>query len=259
MCSHQRTAKGASEKGPRQKTSKIVKKCQKYFRHFSTFFAQVKNRQKSSKSVKNMFDIFWQFSRGTSFPAPFRGLWSQPWKFGEFLWFLGRIGRIWLKSAWNQLVLAWNHRNLASVWTISWLLLLAPFHTRASGKGHPNCTSVSDGFFFNHPHRKFLWVRRGCQASQRRGWPPEKSGELPGKSGELPGKSGKLPGNLWLLLSSTVRELPGKSPKNFRGSSGNFRGSPGTFQKLGGAWLPPSDSPNISESRVAVLGCRRHD
>ena len=29
-----------------------------------------------------------------------------------------------------------------------------------------------------------------------------------------------------------MRELPGKSPKNFRGSVGNFRGSPGTFQKL---------------------------
>ena len=49
-----------------------------------------------------------------------------------------------------------------------------------------------------------------------------------------------------MLLSSTVRELPGKSPKNFRGSSGNFRGSPGTFQKLRGARLPPSDSPNLS-------------
>ena len=51
------TAKGASGKGPRQKTSQIVKKCQKYFRHFSTFFAQGKKRQKSSKSVKN-FDNF---------------------------------------------------------------------------------------------------------------------------------------------------------------------------------------------------------
>ena len=45
--------------------------------------------------------------------------------------------------------------------------------------------------------------------------------ELPGKFGELPGKFGKLPGNLWIAVSSsTVRELPGKSPKNFRGSSG---------------------------------------
>ena len=34
--------KGPSGKGSRQKTSKIGKKCQKYFRHFSTFFAQGK-------------------------------------------------------------------------------------------------------------------------------------------------------------------------------------------------------------------------
>ena len=67
-------AQGASGKGPRQKTSKIVKKCQKYFRHFSTFFARGKKRQKSSKSVKNIFDTFRHFSRGTRFPAPFGGL-----------------------------------------------------------------------------------------------------------------------------------------------------------------------------------------
>ena len=67
----QRIAKGAGGKGPRQKTSKIVKKCQKVFRHFSTIFAQGKKRQKSPKSVKKFFDIFRQFSRGTFFPAPF--------------------------------------------------------------------------------------------------------------------------------------------------------------------------------------------
>ena len=50
--------------------------------------------------------------------------------------------------------------------------------------------------------------------------------ELPGKFGELPGKSGKLPGTSGLLLSSRVRELPGKSPKNFRGTSGEVRGLP---------------------------------
>ena len=68
-----------------------------------------------------------------------------------------------------------------------------------------------------------------------------------GASGELPGKSGKLPGNLWIAVKfhsertsgEVAGELPGKSP-------GNFRGSPGTFQKLGGARLPPSDSPNLS-------------
>ena len=68
---HQRIAKGAGGKGPRQKTSKIVKKCQKVSRHFSTIFAQGKKRQKPSKSVKKFFDTFRQFSRGTFFPAPF--------------------------------------------------------------------------------------------------------------------------------------------------------------------------------------------
>ena len=57
-----------------QKTSKIVKKCRKVFRHFSTIFAQGQKCQKSSKSVEKFFDTFWQFSRGTIFPAPFGGL-----------------------------------------------------------------------------------------------------------------------------------------------------------------------------------------
>ena len=102
----------------------------------------------------------------------------------------------------------------------------------------PECTKCQ---------RKFLWVRRGCQASQRNGWPPGKSGELPGKSGELPGKCGKLPGNLWIaILQFHSERTSGEVAENFRGSSGNFRGSPGTFQKLGGAWLALGDSPNLS-------------
>ena len=67
----QRIAKGAGGKGPRQKTSKIVKKCQKVFRHFSTNFAQGKKRQKSSKSVKKFFDTFRQISRRHHFSGPF--------------------------------------------------------------------------------------------------------------------------------------------------------------------------------------------
>ena len=65
--------KGLAERGHVKKTSKIVKKCQKVFRHFPTIFAQGKNfakkRQKSSKSVKKFFGTFRQFSRGTIFPA----------------------------------------------------------------------------------------------------------------------------------------------------------------------------------------------
>ena len=57
----------------------------------------------------------------------------------------------------------------------------------------------------------------------------------PGSSGEVWETSGEpLESGPGLLASSTVRELPGNSPKNIRGSLGNFRGSPGTFQKLGG-------------------------
>ena len=37
-----------------------------------------------------------------------------------------------------------------------------------------------------------------------------------------------------LLCSSTVRELLGKSPGNFRGCSGNFRGSPGGLSRSSG-------------------------
>ena len=74
--------------------------------------------------------------------------------------------------------------------------------------------------------RKFWRVRRGGQASQRKGLTSGEVRELPGKSGQLPGKfGGNFRGTLTgLLLSSTVGELPGKSPKNFRGSSGSFPG-----------------------------------
>ena len=68
--------------------------------------------------------------------------------------------------------------------------------------------------------RKLLWVRKGCQASQRKGLT---SREVQGNSGEVRGTFGEV----WetfrrtsaLLLNSTVRELPGKSPGNFRGTS----------------------------------------
>ena len=68
----QRIARGAGGKGPRQKTSKSVKK---FFDTFRKIFAQGKKRQKSSQSVKRFFDTFRRFSRGTSFLAPFGGLW----------------------------------------------------------------------------------------------------------------------------------------------------------------------------------------
>ena len=72
---------------------------------------------------------------------------------------------------------------------------------------------ISEGLFVSHQRR---------QASRDMGWPLGRSGELPGKSGELPGSRGKLPGTSGLLLKSIVREVPGKSPRNFLESSGKF-------------------------------------
>ena len=66
------TAKGASGKGPRQKTSKIVKKCLKTI--FDTFRVRAGQKNVNNRSVKNIFDTFRQISRGTSFPAPLGGL-----------------------------------------------------------------------------------------------------------------------------------------------------------------------------------------
>ena len=51
----QRTAKGASGKGPRQKSSKSVKNVFDTCRQFSR---RAKKLQKSSKSVENVFDTF---------------------------------------------------------------------------------------------------------------------------------------------------------------------------------------------------------
>ena len=64
----QRTAKGASGRGhvkKRQKSSKSVKNIFDTFRHFS-------RRAKTSKIVKNIFDTFWQF-RAAPFLRPLLG------------------------------------------------------------------------------------------------------------------------------------------------------------------------------------------
>ena len=60
---------------------------------------------------------------------------------------------------------------------------------------------------------------------------PEKGADLQASPGNFRGSPENFRGSLGtsgehsgLLLSSTVRELPGKSLNNFRGSSGNFRG-----------------------------------
>ena len=112
--------------------------------------------------------------------------------------------------------------------------------------------------------RMSLWVRRGCQASQRKGLTSGKVWGASAEVGELPGTSGKLPENLWIVVKFHSERTSGEVAGNFRGSSGNFWGSPGTFfQKLGGAWLPPSDSPNLppmvmlSKYSSELFCCRR--
>ena len=55
-----------------------VNKCQKSLESvkniLGTFLTSVAQGKESPKSVKNIFDTFRQFSRGTNFPAPFGGL-----------------------------------------------------------------------------------------------------------------------------------------------------------------------------------------
>ena len=70
---HQRIAKGAGGKGPRQKTSKIVKKCQKVFRHFWTIFAQGKKTSKIVKKRQNVFRHFSTIFARHLFSGPFWG------------------------------------------------------------------------------------------------------------------------------------------------------------------------------------------
>ena len=55
---NQRSAEGASEKGPRQKTSKIVKNILDSFRHFSRRAKNVKHRQNVSRISSTLFDKF---------------------------------------------------------------------------------------------------------------------------------------------------------------------------------------------------------
>ena len=91
---------------------------------------------------------------------------------------------------------------------------------------------------------------------------PEKGADLRGSPGNLWGSSGNFRGSLWnfrgtpgLLLSSTVKELPGKSPKNFWGSWGELPGkSAGTFQKLGGG---PDSLPATRQICLQVTGINR--
>ena len=66
-------AKGAGGKGPRQKTSKIFKKCHKVFRHFSTIFAPGKKTSKIVKKRQQGFQHFSTIFARHHFTGPFWG------------------------------------------------------------------------------------------------------------------------------------------------------------------------------------------
>ena len=100
--------------------------------------------------------------------------------------------------------------------------------------------------------RKLLWVRRGCQASQRKGWPRGKFGELPGKFGKLLGKFGKLPGNLRIAVKFHSERTSGEVAENFRGSSGNFRGS---FRRLPRSSGVPDSLPATRQICLQLRPC----
>ena len=86
--------------------------------------------------------------------------------------------------------------------------------------------------------RKFLRVRRGCQASQRQGWPPGESRKLPGKSGELPGKSGELPGNPWIAVKFHSERTFGEVAEKLPGKFGELPGKSGDFPEARGSLTP---------------------
>ena len=103
---------------------------------------------------------------------------------------------------------------------------------------------------------KFLRVRRGCQASQRKGWPLGKSGKLPGKSGELPGKSGKLPGNPWIAVKFHSERTSGEVAEKLPGKFGALPGKSGDFPEARG-FLTPSQRLAKFVSKKKIKSTRK--
>ena len=66
----------------------------------------------------------------------------------------------------------------------------------------------------------------------------ESPGNFRGSLGNFRGSPGNFRGTPGLLLSSTVREPPGKSPKNFRGKFGELPGKSGDFPEARGSLTP---------------------
>ena len=82
---------------------------------------------------------------------------------------------------------------------------------------------------------KFLRVRRGCQASQKKDRP--RAGKS-GKSGELPGKSGKLPGNPWIAVKFDSERTSGEVAEKLPGKFGELPGKSRDFPEARGSLTP---------------------
>ena len=65
--------KGPAERGHVKKTSKIVRNCQKVFRHFSTIFAQGKKTSKIVKKRQKVFSTLFDNFRAAPFFRPLLG------------------------------------------------------------------------------------------------------------------------------------------------------------------------------------------
>ena len=96
-------------------------------------------------------------------------------------------------------------------------------------------------------------VIRGCRVSA---FPKTGAVSLPSDrgfqltSGELSGKSGKLLGK---ILKSTLKEVPGNSPRNFQESSGKFW----EVQRLSRSSLEPDSLPVTHQNCLQLVGGTR--
>ena len=102
-------------------------------------------------------------------------------------------------------------------WNVLVLLILA---SRNGGKGCNLPGESSEAFFFRESF---------CESGGGVGFPGKRAdlwrnlGNFRGSPGHFRGSPGSFRGTSGLVLGSTVRELPGKLSKNFRGSLGTFQ------------------------------------
>ena len=113
-----------------------------------------------------------------------------------------------------------------------------------------------------HSEKVFVSQERVSGFPEVFGLTSRKSGNFRGSLGNFRGSLGNFRCTSGLLLSSTVRELPGKSPRKLPGMFGELPGKSGDFPEAQGS--PPSDSPNLSpihdihRTTLTELNCLTH-